>query len=228
LYTIIIVLNLFLINEEWNDSYAGLNLRQDSVIEFQELYTGAVWHNNYRRIKGDQFLFSEFFIPADIFINGKVFRNIRIKYDIYEDELITPVNQDNIIELNKEMIDSFKISFEGKDYMFINFFSKGNEDPQGYNRLLFNGKLTLLARYAKTLVPDETNSDYYGYFIQNIRLILVKNDQSYLITSPRSFSDALGIDWKKVRDFLRSENLTISKKVPESYIPVVKYFDNHQ
>ena len=41
-----------------------------------------------------------------------------LKYDIFKDELLTPVDPGGILQLNKEMIDSFSLSFQNKTYRF--------------------------------------------------------------------------------------------------------------
>ena len=56
------------------------------TIDVQKLYNGRAWKNLYYKIKGDQFLFTTDFIPGSVTIDNKEFRNIRLKYDIYNDD----------------------------------------------------------------------------------------------------------------------------------------------
>jgi len=56
---------------------------QDTLKENQDLYSGKVWENKYRRMNGDQFLFSNYFLPGNISANGKTFRDLLIRYDIH-------------------------------------------------------------------------------------------------------------------------------------------------
>ena len=127
---------LFGIYLQMQNNFSSNILVQDTTNERQILYNGTIWTNRYHRIKGDQFLFSGLFLPATVSKNGKTFKNVSIKYDIYSDEIITPVNSEDILQLNKEMVDSFTLSFENKTYKFTNiqalrgismFYTKGNQ-----------------------------------------------------------------------------------------------------
>jgi hypothetical protein len=109
---------------------------QDSVWEKQLLYNGIIWKNKYHRILGDQFLFSDLFLPGTIFTHGKQFGNVRIKYDIFSDEIITPVSQEDILQLNSEMVDSFLIVSGDKTYRFINNKDDTISGLKGYVNLL--------------------------------------------------------------------------------------------
>ena len=92
---------------------------QDTLKENQNLYSGKVWKNMYRRINGDQFLFTNYFLPGTVSAYGKTFKNLLIRYDIFSDEVMIPVDREEIVQLNKEMIDSFSITFEkNKVYYF--------------------------------------------------------------------------------------------------------------
>jgi hypothetical protein len=53
-------------------------------------------------------------------INGEFYKNILINYDIYNDEILTPKNHGNIVQLNKEMVDSFTLVSGGVIYRFVN------------------------------------------------------------------------------------------------------------
>ena len=52
------------------NAYANIP-EQDTIKDKQILYNGSIWTNMYHRIEGDQFLFSAFFLPGIISINGK-------------------------------------------------------------------------------------------------------------------------------------------------------------
>ena len=102
-----------------NDSSAK-PLQTGPTKDYQVLFTGKEWHNLYTAIKGDQFLFSKDFVPGTVSINGKTYIDISLNYDIFNDEILIPANKGIILQLNKEIVDSFTLGFDNKIYKFFN------------------------------------------------------------------------------------------------------------
>ena len=74
-------------------------------------------------------------------INGKTFTDIYLKYDIFKDEILTPVDVDGILQLNKEMVGSFSVLFQNKTYRFIKMKEDGYYTltiPRGIHFLHFS------------------------------------------------------------------------------------------
>lgn len=115
--------------------------QQDPLKENQILYNGKVWRNHFTSVKGDQFLFSKDYLPGSLTINGKTFTDIYLKYDIFKDEILTPVDAGGILQLNKEMVDSFSVLFQNKTYRFIKMKEDGYYTltiPRGIHFLQFS------------------------------------------------------------------------------------------
>ena len=197
---------------------------QDTIKDKQILYNGSLWTNMYHRIEGDQFLFSALFLTGTISINGKIFKNVRIKYDIYSDEIITPLNIEEILQLNKEMVDSFTISFEDKVYRFENIRNDTLKDFSGYANLLYSGKSSFYVKYKKSISPAITvKSD--GDFNQDHMIYFVKDKMVYPISGTKTLFKVLNADKDQLRNFIRKNRLKISKKIPESFVPVIRFCD---
>jgi hypothetical protein len=198
---------------------------QDTIQKRQILYNGILWENKYHRIKEYQFLFSDFFLTGTIFIDGKTFDNTRIKYDLYLDELLTPLNRDEILKLNREKVDSFNISFEDKIYKFINIQDETVKGFKGNINVLYEGKSGLYVKYKKEISPS-SSSQYDGEFYQTRQTFLIKGKVVYQINSPKDLFKVLNADDDQVKDFIKKSNLKISKRIPESYVQVIKYYDS--
>jgi hypothetical protein len=202
--------------------------QQDTLKENQNLYTGKVWINNYHRVEGDQFLFSGFFMPGTVSTNGKTYKNLRIKYDIYSDEIITPVNSDDILQLNKEMIDSFSINFENKEYKFTRIREdtlNGLNGLKGYFCILYNQESALYIKYKKNISPNITEKSD-GKFIKNHKIYLVRKNIISPIASVNDLYKALDADNEQIRNYLKKNKLKVSKNRPESFIPAIRFYDN--
>ena len=215
---------LYGINHRWQIKINANIPEQDTIKDKQILYNGSLWTNMYHRIEGDQFLFSALFLTGTISINGKIFKNVRIKYDIYSDEIITPLNIEEILQLNKEMVDSFTISFEDKVYKFENIRNDTLKDFSGYANLLYSGKSSFYVKYKKSISPSITvKSD--GDFYQDHMMYLLKDKMVYPISGTKTLFKVLNTDKEKLKNFIRKNKLKISKKIPESFVPVIRFYD---
>jgi hypothetical protein len=201
------------------------NSEQDTTKNRQLLYNGIEWTNRYHRITGDQFLFSPVFMTGTVTINGRTFKNVRIKYDIFSDEIITPLNGEAIVQLNKEMVDSFTLSFENKVYRFTNIRNDTLKDFTGYINLLYKGSSSFYVKYKKSISPSSTpRSD--GYFIQRNMMYLVKEELIHPIDGTRTLFRVLNTDKEQIRNFIRKNRLRISGKIPDSFVPVILFYDS--
>lgn len=198
---------------------------QDTIEKKQVLYNGIIWTNMYHRIEGDQFLFSWLFIPGTISINGTTFKNVRIKYDIYSDEIITPLNSEVILQLNKEQVDSFTISFEDKVYRFTNIRNDTLMDFGGYINLLYKGRSSFYVKYKKSISPS-ISSQSDGNFYQNHMMYMVKDNQIHPIDGTKALFKVLSANNEQIRNFIKKNKVKISKKIPESFVPVIRFYDS--
>jgi hypothetical protein len=225
LFTIPFGIGLSGINSPRQINFSPNMREQDTTKERQVLYNGTVWTNRYHRIQGDQFLFSGLFLPATVSKNGKTFKNVSIKYDIYSDEIITPVNSEDILQLNKEMVDSFTLSFENKIYKFSNIQTDTLKGFKGYVNVLYKGKSALYLKYKKTITPAITyQSD--GAFNQTDQIYFRQGNNIYPIKNTEDLLKILSLQKDQIKNFIRKNKLKVSKKIPESFIPVIRYYDS--
>ncbi|HEY5123567.1 MAG TPA: hypothetical protein VIK14_07515 [Ignavibacteria bacterium] len=197
----------------------------DTLKKKQILYNGILWSNKYRRIKGDQFLYSNLFLSGTVSINSQIFKNLRIKYDIYSDEILTPMNREEIIQLNKEKVDSFIISFENRVNKFIKIETDTLKGFNGYVNVLYKGKSAIYVKYKKEISLSITEQND-GEFFQTYRIYLMKDNIVYPITGTNDFFNVLNEDKVQIRDFIRKNKLKVSKKIPESFVPLIRYYDS--
>ena len=198
---------------------------QDTIKERQILFNGILWTNKYHRIKNDQFLFSDYFLPGTLTINGQTFRNIKLRYDIYSDEIMTPMNLEDIVQLNKEMVDSFSISFDNKVYKFTNIREETLKGFQGYYDVLYKGRSALYIKHKKEISLSLTETTDGEFYLDN-RIYFVKDGIIYPITKTKDLFKILNDDRVLIRNYIKSNKLKVSKKIPESFVPVIRYYDS--
>lgn len=193
--------------------------------EDQILYNGKVWHNLYFSVQGDQFLFSKDYLQGSLTVNGKSYKDISLSYDIYTDEIITPSNNGSILQLNKEMVDSFTLNFLYKTYRFKNTLGDSLPGIKGYVNILYKGKSALYVKYRKEIQLLAVD-DKYDLFLESFRIYFLKDGIPYQLTSKSDLLKILSSDKIQIKDFIKKNKLKISKKMPESFVPVIKFYDS--
>lgn len=135
-----------------------------------------------------------------------------------------PVNREEILQLNKEMIDSFSINFENKVFRFTKI-PEGLEGLKGYFLVLYKQESALYIKYKKEISSEITEKSD-GEFIQTHKIYFVKDSAVYPIATKNDLNKALQPVDVQIVNYLRNNKLKISKKKPESFIPAIRYYDS--
>lgn len=200
------------------------SLHPNTIMQKQDLYNGIKWVNNYRNYENDQFLFTSRFLNGNVTVNSRTYNNIRLKYDIYSDEIITPVSTEDIIQINKEIVDSFSIQYVDRRYSFFNLKADSINNLSGYAQVLYDGSSKFILIHRKTFTPasDPTRHGafvYSGipYFLNGGRYYQFRLKSFYRIIAPE--------DLPNVKDYVRDLKRKDLKDDPEKIVPVMKYYD---
>ena len=197
----------------------------DSLRDRQFLYNGTEWENAFRRITGDQFLFTNVFLPGSVTFNGRTFVNIQIRYDIYSDEIMIPRNLDQIILLNKEMVDSFYFVFNNNLYKFKKIIDDSGSEPKGYVNVLYEGRSALYVKYVKrisTYISDYSDGKFYEIYT----IYFIKDGIPVQVTGMKDIYRILDNERDRIREYIKENKLKVTRKVPESFVPVIRYYDS--
>jgi hypothetical protein len=197
----------------------------DTIQKKQDLYNGIKWTNSYRKFDVSQFLFSDLFLQGTVTMNSKTYNNVRLKYDIVNDEIITPVNLQDIVRLNKEMVDSFSLVFDGKRHSFVNIKNDTLNNFSGYLQQLYRGNSSLYVKHKKSFSTSaDINSE--GTFNESHTIYLMTDGYFYPLAGKKSLYKVMRQDRiNEVNSFIRENRLKISKKVPASFTGVIRYYD---
>ena len=197
----------------------------DTVRGDQLLYNGRIWRNLYASIKGDQFLFSNEFLPGNVTMNGKSFNNLKLRYDILNDEIITVTEKGLVIQLNKEMVDRFTIINKSRDYNFQHLCSDSMNMINGYFHLMYEGKSTLYVMYYKEISKRGPGKNYED-FVQSDRIYILKDNIIYNVRNKRDFSKVVSDKKHEIKEYVHGTGLKINRKEPESFALVLQYYDS--
>jgi len=205
-------------------SVTSFSAMQDPSKDIQVLYNGRAWRNTYSGVKGDQFLFTRTSLPGSLNINGYKFENLNLNYDIYNDELLIPKNNGVIIQLNKEMVDSFSLVYELRRYNFRNTDRDSIDGIKGFVNVLYSGKSSLFVKFRKEIQPLAVD-DKYDLFFQTQKVYFLKKGEVYLLNGKRDLFKALKDYKSQLKAFMKKNGYKVSRKQPDSFIPVIRYYD---
>jgi hypothetical protein len=196
-------------------------------LDNQVLYNGKLWRNIYSRIKGDPFLFSDEFLKGTVTIGGNTFDKVDIKYDIYNDELVTLSDKGFIIQVNKEVIDAFTFRWQERDFNFRKMGSDSLKNPNGFVNMLAGGEVSLFVKYRKDVTYLAVDNKY-DQFNQMHRIYIMKYGETHLVNSKKELLNLLVDRKQEIRSFINSNNLKVSRNNPESFRSVVEFYNDLQ
>lgn len=200
-------------------------LIQQNPTDKQLLLNGKIWRNQYSKAVGDQFFLTSTFLKGSVTSNGRRFDNLDLKYDITNDELILRIESYPIIIMNKEMVDSFSLTFENRNYNIINAGNDTSAVLRGYVNVLYDGPSTLYVKYTKKIQPLAVDGRY-DQFYQEHKIYLRKGAEIVPVAGKRNLLNILEDKKKEIRYYLRSSRLKLKEKNPGTFIPILKYYDS--
>jgi hypothetical protein len=145
-------------------------------------------------------------------------------YDVCNDELLTKAGQNIIIQLNKQMVESFTFVYNYKSWRFLKIDKDSLNDLNGYVNLLYQGNISLFVKYRKAILLLAVDNKFDEFeLIQKI--YLKKEGKAYPVSNLNDVIALYSSYKQQIRNFIKSNKLQISRKSPESFVPLIEYCD---
>jgi hypothetical protein len=222
--TCIFLVFLLFVTEYLNPVFSA-GLLQDIIPDDYLIRNGKLWKNFYLGVKGDPYFLSGEYLSGDITFNGKVFRDMTFKYDIYKDELVLWINAATIIILNKEMVEEFDINYLNTRYHVVNMDNDSVSYLSGYVNVYYGGPTALYVKYRKEIEILAVDNKY-DLFTQLHRIYIKKDGQVIQVHSKRALFKILADRKTELRSFVKQNKLRLSKSEPQTFIPLLQYYDS--
>jgi hypothetical protein len=198
---------------------------QNNSSDKQLLLNGRIWRNKYSKVIGDQFFLSNMFLKGSVVFNGRLFDNLDLLYDINSDELLLRTESYPVIIMNKEMVDSFSLVFNNRNYHVINAGNDSSGVFIGYVNIIYEGPSALYVKYKKNIQPLAVDGRY-DLFQPDHSVYLKKGSEIIPVTGKKHLLDLLADKKKEIRLYLKSNSLRLRQKDPETFIPALRYYDS--
>jgi hypothetical protein len=196
----------------------------DSLPVNQIINNGRIWRDLYASVKGDQFLFTNEFLSGQVTMNGKTYSTPKLRYDILNDEIMTVTDKGHILQLNKEMVESFTLTYLFRIYNFTKTEPDSLNKVSGYFNVLYKGRTTLYIRYNKEISKRGPGKNYED-FVQSEKVYLIKDGIFHQVRNNRDFKKVVSDKKNEIKAYLKENRIMISRKSPDTYVPVLEYYD---
>jgi hypothetical protein len=181
----------------------------------QLLYRGVEWQPRAARVTGHEFFLTDSYIGGEVTIDGITFKNLKIRYDIWNEKLIIMWRDIHAIVLDNDVVDAFSLGYGGTVRNFINLHDKF-EGISGFSEVIYSGNSMVVARYTK-VIGKNTSLTTYAQFRENDRYYFISGTECRQIRSRASFLKMLGDYKTEVKRYIRQNQLVVSTMSPEGF-----------
>lgn len=175
-----------------------------------QLINGKQYTFYVRGVIGHQFLFNDNYIVGTLTINGEEYANQRLKYDIYNQQLlllfVDGVNAEKVLIVSDAWLTKFTLGTTRFEAISL------DGSPKKIYQSIGNGEVKCLYSWKKDLKMDGTRGKSTYYFTDPLRnrYVLVKG-ALFRYTGNRSFIKAFGVEKsKQVSNYLRENRIKVS------------------
>jgi hypothetical protein len=112
-----------------------------------------------------------------------------------------------------------------RKYNFINLHEDSTSGINGYANSLYNGKTSLIVKYRKE-IDLLAIDDKYDLFFQTYRVYILKDGAAYQVSGKNDLLKVFQDEKDQIKSYMKKNTLKVSKKSPESFIPVLRYYDS--
>jgi hypothetical protein len=165
-------------------------------------------------------------MQGSVTIDGYSFDSVYLRYDIYTDELLLLKNDGTVIQLNRELIDSFSLTFNNETSEFKNFGIDPQGSLSGYCNVFYDGRIKIYVKFMKEILSTTITSGL-PKFNQVNRIYVKKDGQVYRTDSRKELLDLFANDDDKVllKKYIRNNQIRISRNDPASFRQVIEYYE---
>jgi hypothetical protein len=214
--------------QEGSNLFQLVNNKVDSIIGNDFLLMNARFLIlKHPEAKGKPFFETTDNAPGKLFLGKKEYNNIRLLYDIYDQNLSFIVentsNYGTILQLNNQIITRFYLDNKN----FVNSCELPQLPQTGFYQELFLGKhLRVYARWSKEFV-DMISDGYIGKFsLQKRKLLFVVDGKIADVSSKHGFLKIFDGKSKQIKSFLWEKKIRFSKSNDSELKKLFEYTDS--
>jgi hypothetical protein len=204
------------------------NLYYESVSVPNELINGKEYLPYFLYSKHNPLLFEGEMPNATLKINGREYRNTKLQYDTYLDEVVytdTSRMVDNAyprIALNKDIVDGFDVLFRGDSMIFRYLVFPGKEIDDGFFEIAYDGETRFIIRHKSSQYIYDAVKEYE----YSPERYILAGGKFHEIKNSRAFLALLGEKSGEVKTYMKKSRIKFRTADKHDMIKVVSYYDS--
>lgn len=204
----------------------------DSVWLTQLLYSGDEWRPRVIPVTGHEFFLSGDYLDGSVTVEGFTFNGLRLKYDIFSDEIILLWKDIHALLLNNSAVESFTVGLysgavRNPDFIGRRFINLHDSYPEinGFAEVIYKGSSMVVAKHTKT-IARHTSMSSYAQYRESSRLWFISGNSARMIRNRASFLHMFGEYEDEVKRHVRQNHIEMSKLSPEGFGEAAAYYDS--
>lgn len=192
------------------------------------VYNGRLYHPfGTLNDNGHTFFLSDKYVSGTIIYDGFSFSGLNIRYDILRDQLVL-LNPDQTaaILVIKAHVDSFYLHNHRYIHLKPNSKDVRNFPAPGYYDVLYDGKVTLLAKRIKAVSEKITPTRVEKTVSQEDNYFLLKNSEYSALRNKKILLKLLQSTQIENQQFMRENKLDFKKDKENAMVRLVKFHDS--
>ncbi len=184
------------------------------------------WLYQYQTVQnGHPYFGDQGWISGTVTTNYESFKNVLVKYDIYQDELIIPLYRKEgtyTIVINPGTLKSFTI----KNHHFINLnylISDCDNTYPGYYEVIYDGNLKLVSKWQKQTTDTDKISG--GSFKIGRTMYLIRHNKLNPIKSKTSLLKLFPENKTQIRKYIREKQIYLNRSGDTQIRDLIEYID---
>ena len=196
-----------------------------------ELINGREYIPYYFKCRIKPLLFEDMKRNGSMLFNGRKYNDLTLEYDTYLDQLIYSDSSKLIdnkifkIEMNKDMVEEFRLYFK-YDSMVFRHFRTGTGSwfnlEDGFYEVVYDGASKFIIRHRS--LPVEQDGMYEYRSVPSKYLQTTSNFSR--VRSARSFVKMFGTYSGRVRQYMRTNRIHFPRAGKKEVAAVLKYYDS--
>jgi hypothetical protein len=188
------------------------------------LFNGSEYINYDHRITGDPFFESVFFKNGSLVYDGILYTDVKMSYDILNDDLVITNYNGLPLLLTKEKIGSF--NFAGHYFIKVVTDSTASAMKTGFYDVLHDGTTKLLARRKKEITEKISTQYSESFFTQRDQYYVVKDSVSYVVRDRRSALNIMKNRRNELSKFIHQNKIKFNKNFEAALLKTVAHYDS--
>ena len=190
--------------------------------EESPLYNGSEYiEYAYTLQEGHPFFQVVNFINGNVNVDGMIFHDVPMLYDIVKDQLIIQDFQ-KVYKINLPADRVRQFFLLGHLFVHLN---ASDQVKTGFYDQLYRGKISLFAKREKKILEKYSNIQISKVVISQNVYYIKKDGVYYTIKNKSSLFSALKSKKKEVQQYLKANDIKFKREPERAMIMAVKYYD---